>query len=163
VPLDPEFRVGEACMDVTLDIEKGSIADSLDVVMRERATLAAWRERLLAHREDVERTCDAHFVGIWELHLASPGSGRAPWNAPSARRSASPASDAGAFADTKRQRHRPAYSSPSQSRVRRCGVAKIKTNPGDHGDKEENENTPFPKRCDEVYSSSREMHHGDGR
>jgi hypothetical protein len=56
----------------------------------------------------------------------------------------------GALKGTKRRQHRTAYSSPSQSRVGRCGVAKIKTNPGDPGDKEENENCPFPKRCDEV-------------
>jgi hypothetical protein len=74
---------------------------------------------------------------------------------------AAPASDAKAVAGTKSWRNWPAYSSPSQSRVRRCGVAKIKTNPGDHGDKEENENCAFPKRCDEVYASSRVMHRGD--
>jgi cyclopropane-fatty-acyl-phospholipid synthase len=33
-------------------------------------TLAAWRERFLAHREDVERIYDARFVRMWEFYLA---------------------------------------------------------------------------------------------
>jgi cyclopropane-fatty-acyl-phospholipid synthase len=34
-------------------------------------TLAAWRERFLAHREDVERIYDARFVRMWEFYLAA--------------------------------------------------------------------------------------------
>jgi cyclopropane-fatty-acyl-phospholipid synthase len=34
-------------------------------------TLKAWRERFLAHREDVERLYDARFVRMWEFYLAS--------------------------------------------------------------------------------------------
>ncbi len=34
-------------------------------------TLKAWRERLLAHREDVERLYDQRFVRMWEFYLAS--------------------------------------------------------------------------------------------
>jgi cyclopropane-fatty-acyl-phospholipid synthase len=34
-------------------------------------TLRAWRERFLAHREDVERLYDARFVRMWEFYLAS--------------------------------------------------------------------------------------------
>jgi len=34
-------------------------------------TLKAWRERFLAHREDVERLYDPRFVRMWEFYLAS--------------------------------------------------------------------------------------------
>ncbi len=34
-------------------------------------TLKAWRERFLAHREEIERLYDAHFVRMWEFYLAS--------------------------------------------------------------------------------------------
>jgi cyclopropane-fatty-acyl-phospholipid synthase len=34
-------------------------------------TLKAWRERILAHREEVERLYDARFVRMWEFYLAS--------------------------------------------------------------------------------------------
>jgi cyclopropane-fatty-acyl-phospholipid synthase len=33
-------------------------------------TLKAWRERFLAHREEVERVYDARFVRMWEFYLA---------------------------------------------------------------------------------------------
>jgi Mycolic acid cyclopropane synthetase len=33
-------------------------------------TLAAWHDRFVAHRDDVERICDASFVRMWEFHLA---------------------------------------------------------------------------------------------
>jgi cyclopropane-fatty-acyl-phospholipid synthase len=34
-------------------------------------TLKAWRERFLAHREDVERLYDERFVRMWEFYLAA--------------------------------------------------------------------------------------------
>ncbi len=34
-------------------------------------TLKAWRDRFLAHREDVERLYDQRFVRMWEFYLAS--------------------------------------------------------------------------------------------
>jgi cyclopropane-fatty-acyl-phospholipid synthase len=34
-------------------------------------TLKAWRERFLAHREEVEQLYDARFVRMWEFYLAS--------------------------------------------------------------------------------------------
>ena len=34
-------------------------------------TLRNWRERFLAHREEVERLYDARFVRMWEFYLAS--------------------------------------------------------------------------------------------
>ena len=34
-------------------------------------TLKAWRERFLAHREEVERIYDQHFVRMWEFYLAA--------------------------------------------------------------------------------------------
>jgi cyclopropane-fatty-acyl-phospholipid synthase len=34
-------------------------------------TLKAWRERFLAHREEVERLYDQHFVRMWEFYLAA--------------------------------------------------------------------------------------------
>ncbi len=35
------------------------------------ATLKAWRERFLAHREDVDRLYDERFVRMWEFYLAA--------------------------------------------------------------------------------------------
>jgi cyclopropane-fatty-acyl-phospholipid synthase len=34
-------------------------------------TLSAWRERFLAHREEVERLYDRRFVRMWEFYLAA--------------------------------------------------------------------------------------------
>src|SRR5262249_2521013 len=34
-------------------------------------TLKAWRERFLAHREEVERLYDARFTRMWEFYLAA--------------------------------------------------------------------------------------------
>jgi cyclopropane-fatty-acyl-phospholipid synthase len=34
-------------------------------------TLKAWRERFLAHREEVERIYERRFVRMWEFYLAS--------------------------------------------------------------------------------------------
>lgn len=34
-------------------------------------TLKAWRERFLAHRDDIEKLYDPHFVRMWEFYLAS--------------------------------------------------------------------------------------------
>jgi cyclopropane-fatty-acyl-phospholipid synthase len=34
-------------------------------------TLKAWRERFLAHRDEVERIYDQRFVRMWEFYLAS--------------------------------------------------------------------------------------------
>ena len=34
-------------------------------------TLKAWRERFLAHREDVQRLYNGHFVRMWEFYLAA--------------------------------------------------------------------------------------------
>jgi cyclopropane-fatty-acyl-phospholipid synthase len=34
-------------------------------------TLQAWRERFLAHREEVERLYDQRFVRMWEFYLAA--------------------------------------------------------------------------------------------
>jgi cyclopropane-fatty-acyl-phospholipid synthase len=34
-------------------------------------TLKAWRERFLAHREEVERIYDQRFVRMWEFYLAA--------------------------------------------------------------------------------------------
>jgi cyclopropane-fatty-acyl-phospholipid synthase len=34
-------------------------------------TLKAWRERFLAHREEVERIYDRRFVRMWEFYLAA--------------------------------------------------------------------------------------------
>jgi cyclopropane-fatty-acyl-phospholipid synthase len=34
-------------------------------------TLKAWRERFLAHRDEVERIYDGRFVRMWEFYLAA--------------------------------------------------------------------------------------------
>jgi len=43
-------------------------------------TLAAWRERFLAHREEIERIYDARFVRMWEFYLAAAEMGFAKQN-----------------------------------------------------------------------------------
>jgi hypothetical protein len=78
-----ELKLGEADMDGTLAMERGSIAELLEMAMGAdygRAlrrsqplahTLRAWREPFPAHRETVEKLYDAHFVRMWEFYLAA--------------------------------------------------------------------------------------------
>ena len=48
------------------------VATDVEVLQLHYAeTLKAWRERFLAHREEVERLYDARFVRMWEFYLAS--------------------------------------------------------------------------------------------
>ncbi len=48
------------------------VATDVEVLQLHYAeTLKAWRERFLAHREDVERLYDQRFVRMWEFYLAS--------------------------------------------------------------------------------------------
>jgi cyclopropane-fatty-acyl-phospholipid synthase len=50
----------------------GLIVTDIEVLQLHYAyTLKAWRERFLAHREEVERLYDARFVRMWEFYLAS--------------------------------------------------------------------------------------------
>jgi cyclopropane-fatty-acyl-phospholipid synthase len=50
----------------------GLIVTDIEVLRLHYAqTLAAWRERFLAHREDVERIYDPRFVRMWEFYLAA--------------------------------------------------------------------------------------------
>jgi len=50
----------------------GLIVTDVEVLQLHYAyTLKAWRERFLAHREEVERLYDARFVRMWEFYLAS--------------------------------------------------------------------------------------------
>jgi cyclopropane-fatty-acyl-phospholipid synthase len=50
----------------------GLIVTDVEVLQLHYAyTLRAWRERFLAHREEVERLYDARFVRMWEFYLAS--------------------------------------------------------------------------------------------
>ena len=50
----------------------GSVVTDVEILQLHYAeTLKAWRERFLAHREDVERLYDARFVRMWEFYLAS--------------------------------------------------------------------------------------------
>jgi cyclopropane-fatty-acyl-phospholipid synthase len=47
------------------------IADIEILRLHYAETLKAWRERFLAHREEVERLYDARFVRMWEFYLAA--------------------------------------------------------------------------------------------
>ena len=49
----------------------GLLAADIEILRLHYAeTLKAWRERFLAHREDVERLYDARFLRMWEFYLA---------------------------------------------------------------------------------------------
>jgi cyclopropane-fatty-acyl-phospholipid synthase len=49
----------------------GLIVTDIEILRLHYAeTLAAWRDRFLAHREDVARIYDARFVRMWEFYLA---------------------------------------------------------------------------------------------
>ena len=54
-------------------IEKsGLLVTDIEILRLHYAeTLKAWRERFLAHREEVERIYDRRFVRMWEFYLAS--------------------------------------------------------------------------------------------
>ncbi|HKM87808.1 MAG TPA: cyclopropane-fatty-acyl-phospholipid synthase family protein [Xanthobacteraceae bacterium] len=62
-----------ALSEVLPAIERaGLIVTDVEILQLHYAeTLGAWRERFLAHREDVERLYDARFVRMWEFYLAS--------------------------------------------------------------------------------------------
>jgi cyclopropane-fatty-acyl-phospholipid synthase len=50
----------------------GLVVTDLEILRLHYAkTLAAWRERLLAHRDDVVRIYDSRFVRMWEFYLAA--------------------------------------------------------------------------------------------
>ncbi len=50
----------------------GLVVTDVEVLQLHYAeTLEAWRERFLAHREEVERLYDARFVRMWEFYLAA--------------------------------------------------------------------------------------------
>ena len=54
-------------------IEKaGLLVTDIEILRLHYAeTLKAWRERFLAHREEVERIYDKRFVRMWEFYLAA--------------------------------------------------------------------------------------------
>ena len=62
-----------AISEVTRAIERSGllIADIEILRLHYAETLKAWRERFLAHREDVERIYDQRFVRMWEFYLAA--------------------------------------------------------------------------------------------
>jgi cyclopropane-fatty-acyl-phospholipid synthase len=50
----------------------GLLISDLEILRLHYAeTLKAWRERFLAHRDEVERIYDQRFVRMWEFYLAS--------------------------------------------------------------------------------------------
>ena len=61
-----------ALSEVVPAIERaGLIVTDIEILRLHYAeTLAAWRDRFLAHREDVERIYDSRFVRMWEFYLA---------------------------------------------------------------------------------------------
>ena len=62
-----------AISEVARAIERSGllIADIEILRLHYAETLKAWRERFLAHREDVERLYDQRFVRMWEFYLAA--------------------------------------------------------------------------------------------
>jgi cyclopropane-fatty-acyl-phospholipid synthase len=62
-----------ALSEVLPHIEKsGLLITDIEILRLHYAeTLKHWRERFLAHREEVERIYDQHFVRMWEFYLAS--------------------------------------------------------------------------------------------
>ena len=62
-----------AISEVSRSIERSGllIADIEILRLHYAETLKAWRERFLAHREDVERLYDRRFVRMWEFYLAA--------------------------------------------------------------------------------------------
>jgi cyclopropane-fatty-acyl-phospholipid synthase len=62
-----------AISEVSRAIERSGllIADVEILRLHYAETLKAWRERFLAHREDVERIYDQRFVRMWEFYLAA--------------------------------------------------------------------------------------------
>ena len=61
-----------ALSEVTPAIERsGLLVTDVEILRLHYAeTLKAWRERFLAHREEVERLYDARFLRMWEFYLA---------------------------------------------------------------------------------------------
>jgi len=62
-----------ALSEVVPHIEKaGLLVTDIEILRLHYAeTLKAWRERFLAHREEVERIYDGRFVRMWEFYLAA--------------------------------------------------------------------------------------------
>jgi cyclopropane-fatty-acyl-phospholipid synthase len=62
-----------ALSEVLPQIEKaGLLVTDIEILRLHYAeTLKAWRERFLAHRDDVERIYDQRFVRMWEFYLAA--------------------------------------------------------------------------------------------
>jgi cyclopropane-fatty-acyl-phospholipid synthase len=62
-----------ALSEVLPAIERaGLLVDDIEILRLHYAeTLKAWRDRFLAHRDDVERIYDPRFVRMWEFYLAS--------------------------------------------------------------------------------------------
>jgi cyclopropane-fatty-acyl-phospholipid synthase len=62
-----------AVSEVLRFVEKsGLLVTDIEILRLHYAeTLKAWRERFLAHREDVERIYDRRFVRMWEFYLAA--------------------------------------------------------------------------------------------
>ena len=68
--LDPELRLGEAFMDGTFVIEQGSIADFIDLVMREQAASPPWAAPLAAMRHAWRRLNQLNWRGLARANVA---------------------------------------------------------------------------------------------
>jgi cyclopropane-fatty-acyl-phospholipid synthase len=62
-----------ALSEVLRSVERaGLLVTDIEILRLHYAeTLKTWRERFLAHREQVERLYDQRFVRMWEFYLAS--------------------------------------------------------------------------------------------
>ena len=70
--LDPELRLGEAYMDGTFVIEKGSIADFIDLVTREHADAPPWTVPLAAMRYRWRRLNQLNWRGLARAQCRAP-------------------------------------------------------------------------------------------
>ena len=68
--LDPELRLGEAYMNGTFVIEKGSIADFIDLVTREHADAPPWTAPLAAMRNGWRRLNQLNWRGLARANVA---------------------------------------------------------------------------------------------
>ena len=70
--LCPVGRAVIAELAVTAVERAGLLVTDIEILRLHYAeTLKAWRQRFLAHREEVERIYDARFVRMWEFYLAA--------------------------------------------------------------------------------------------
>ena len=62
----------ESLIELCIEERAGLLVTDIEILrLHYAATLRAWRERFLAHRETVEKLYDLRFVRMWEFYLAA--------------------------------------------------------------------------------------------